>query len=120
MNQTPGDVPAFTPSIAVLDDGAVGVSYYDLRNNNPTQDAILTDVWLATCHAGCTDGTNWSEAHVAGSFDLQRAPYAGGFFLGDYEGLAPAGSSFQILFAAADPAGSADFSDVYSASLTPP
>ena len=33
------------------------------------------------------------------SFDLRAAPFARGYFLGDYEGLAAAGNGFDLLFA---------------------
>jgi len=57
-NKTPVDQPAFVPALAVMADGRAVRSYYDLRNNNPTEDAILADHWLITCHADCSDAAS--------------------------------------------------------------
>ncbi|MGI8552632.1 MAG: sialidase family protein, partial [Dehalococcoidia bacterium] len=120
VNRTPAAAGAFTPTIAVLDNGSVGVSYYDLRKNTPTQDAILTDYWLDICRADCTNFANWSEAHIAGSFDLQRAAFSGGFFLGDYQGLRATGSRFLLLYGVAAQAADGNYSDVDFTSVTLP
>ena len=100
INKTPGEAGAFTPSIAVASDGTIGVTYYDFRQNTPAPGA-LTDAWFVHCHpsSGCTDPSQWSETHVAGSFDIERAPIARGYFLGDYEGLKTAGNDFIAFFA---------------------
>ena len=91
VNSEPG-VVAFTAQVHVRGDGAVAVTYFDLRSRSATDPAvILADYWLARS----TDGITWSETHVAGPFDLAIAPLAGGaLFLGDYMGLEDAGGSF--------------------------
>jgi hypothetical protein len=90
-------LPSFTSSVAVRSDGTVGVTFYDLRNlaaGNTT--TLPTDFWLKTSPRG---GASFAtETHVAGSFDMFAAPQAGGFFVGDYEGLATAGTAFQPFF----------------------
>jgi BNR repeat-like domain len=99
IDKSPGDVQAFTPSVHVASDGTVGVTYYDFRNN--TADAGLpTDQWFIHCHAAsdCTDSGNWAENHVDGPFDIENAPQAGGYFLGDYEGLDSIGTTFTSFF----------------------
>ena len=93
VNQTPGNALGFVPTIAVLDDGSAGITYFDLRNNTPTQLGILADHWLAYCRSACTASGSWQEVHIAGPFDMQRAPYARGFFIGDYMGLAGDGGN---------------------------
>ncbi|HEX6197718.1 MAG TPA: sialidase family protein [Jiangellaceae bacterium] len=112
VNQTPDTVPvdnrqAHTPQVHVADDGTVGVSYYDFRNN-AAGGGTDTDLWLAHCHSACSDPSSWTdESHVAGSFDIQQAPFAGGFFLGDYVGLDNMGDAFTPFFTqttAIDPA----------------
>jgi hypothetical protein len=111
VNATPTDIPienqqAFTASVHVADDGTVGVTYYDFRNNT-AGGGTDTDHWLVHCHQGCTESGNWSENHVAGPFDSRRAPVAGGFFLGDYVGLDNVGNTFTPFFTqttATDPA----------------
>ena len=71
INSDPG-VQAFSPTVAVLDDGTIGVTYYDFRNNSSDRATLPTDLWLAQSN----DGINWRETHVSGPFDLRIAPYA--------------------------------------------
>jgi hypothetical protein len=102
VNKTPTNIPAgdqqaFTPTIKVASDGTVGVTYYDLRNNTPAP-GLPTDYWFVHCHGACTNAANWSETHVAGSFDEEQAADAGGYFLGDYEGLVTTGTTFGAFF----------------------
>ncbi|MGH8829080.1 MAG: sialidase family protein, partial [Jiangellaceae bacterium] len=98
VNLTPSDVlpgnqQAFTPSVHVADDGTIAVTYYDFRNNTPSPDTLPTDYFLVHCHptdpASCTDSANWGdEVQLTDtSFDMRLAPFANGFFTGDYEGL---------------------------------
>jgi hypothetical protein len=92
------EAQAFTPMIRVLPDGTIGVTYYDLRNNTPDGGATLpTDYWFLHSHDG---GATWTEARVTPtSFDLRKAPFARGLFLGDYEGLTVQGGAFVAAFA---------------------
>jgi hypothetical protein len=39
-----------------------------------------------------------SATHVAGPFDEEQAADAGGYFLGDYEGLVTTGTTFGAFF----------------------
>jgi hypothetical protein len=122
INQTPTtialpDQQAFTPTIKVASDGTVGVTYYDLRNNT-TAPGLPTDEWFVHCNATCTNPSSWTEAHVAGPSDLEQAPFAGGYFFGDYEGLVTNQTSFGSVFdqstgAAGNP------TDVYYAPIAP-
>lgn len=99
ISQTPPDADnprngqAFIPVVHVADDGTVGVTYYDFRNN-VAGGGTTTDLWLVHCDAGCGDAGNWQENHVAGPFDSRQAPVARGFFLGDYVGLTADGEDF--------------------------
>jgi hypothetical protein len=82
---------AFTPAVAVSDNGVVAVTYYDIRTLPPNDTTTLpTTTWLATAPRG---GEHFTERQIAPPFDLLTAPTAGGFFVGDYEGLpaVPAG-----------------------------
>jgi hypothetical protein len=102
VNLTPTNIAernqqAWTPSVEARSDGTVAVTYYDFRNNTPAP-GVPTDYWVAHCHAACTNPANWSEAHVAGPFDIENAPVARGFFVGDYQGLAVGGTAFKALF----------------------
>lgn len=99
ISKTPGDADnalnaqAFIPAVHVADDGAVGVSYYDFRNNGDGG-GTSTDTWLVHCHSACSSPASWTETHVSGPFDSRQAPLARGFFLGDYVGLTADGSAF--------------------------
>ncbi len=88
INQTPVPAHAFTATIRVAPDGRIAVSYYDFRFLSSVNTTTLpTDYWIVNCLARCTDPTQWTEQHLAGSFDMTLAPVARGFFVGDYEGL---------------------------------
>jgi hypothetical protein len=88
INKTPVPTHAFTATIRVAPDGRIAVSYYDFRFLSATNTATLpTDYWIVNCLARCADPTQWTEQHLAGSFDMKLAPVARGFFVGDYEGL---------------------------------
>jgi BNR/Asp-box repeat len=99
IDKSPGEVQAFTPAVHVASDGTVGVTYYDFRSNTPAP-GLLTDQWFIHCHpsSDCTDAANWAENHVAGPFDIENAPRAGGYFLGHYEGLGSIGTTFTSFF----------------------
>ena len=108
VNQTPTNIPAgdqqaFTPSVAVADNGTVAVTYYDFRNNTPAP-GLLTDYWIVHADNNFTDPASWSQENrlTNASFDLEQAPRTTrGIFLGDYQGLAAAGNNFDALFAQA-------------------
>ena len=92
-------VPAFSPFVHVRGDGAIGVTYYDLRSNTPDRTTLLTDYWLARS----VDATTWQETRIALPFELSIAPLTnapgpGGYFLGDYQGLGSVGTLFVPLF----------------------
>ncbi len=99
----------------------MGVTYYDFRNLTAGNTTTLpTDYWFTSSANG---GQTWSaSAHVAGPFDMLFAPNARGFFVGDYEGLAAKGGSFQSLFVQTNCPGACDpnnRTDIYTATVTP-
>jgi hypothetical protein len=87
------------PAVTVDSRGRVGILYYDLRDDASTTDgSFLAAEWLTTSTDG---GRTWSASRrVTPTFDYADAPQAGGFFLGDYQGLEAAGTSFQPFFGA--------------------
>jgi BNR repeat-like domain len=103
VNQTPSDTftdQAFEPAVHVNADGVVAVSYYDFRNDVSGDGELTTDHWIVHSHDG---GATWIEDHLAGPFDMHQAPYARGYFVGDYQGLDSQGSAFRTLFTLANP-----------------
>jgi hypothetical protein len=76
--------------------GTLGVGYYDVRRDSVHDTAFSTDYWATTT----ADGLHFAgDRHLAGPFDLAAAPVAGGYFVGDYEGLTAAGRDFAAVFA---------------------
>jgi hypothetical protein len=95
----PGPHDAFTPVIQVDDNGRVGVLYYDMRDDPSRKDeALITAEWFTMS----TDGgrTFGPSERVTPPFDHRFAAFAGGYFLGDYQGLGNVGTAFQPFFAA--------------------
>jgi hypothetical protein len=94
VNQTPVPAAAFNPAVEVSSDSTVGVEYYDFRNNTAAP-GVPTDVFLAHSH---NLGSTWSEQHIGGPFDMENAPFARGYFLGDYQGLTAIADDFLAFF----------------------
>jgi hypothetical protein len=109
----------FTPQIHVADDGTVGVSYYQFDNDLRGS----TTVHLVHCNANCTSATSWSTngaASLGGPFNMDTAPSAGGFFVGDYEGLTDFGThGFRPFFVMSQPAATNGKTDLFSNTVCP-
>lgn len=107
---------AILPSVAVNAQGVVGVTYYDFvdRSKPPT---LPTNLWFVS---SSDHGVHFgAPVHVAGPFDLTTAPNSGGYFLGDYQGLAVAGLSFVPFFVMANSNAIDNRTDVFSTSILP-
>jgi hypothetical protein len=118
INQDP-NTPAYTPSIAVDLTGTVHISYYDVRDL-PAADTtnLPTSTWLLAFPRGQEQKA--TEKRIAPDFDWLQAPNAGGYFLGDYEGLAAAGVfGVQPIFVTTANA-PADPTDVYTGTFHGP
>ena len=91
---TVSSTDAHTPSVAVDEEGTVAVSYYDFRFNDVnSNDGLETAHWIRRSADG---GASFGPDEILGTtFDTRRAPYAIGYFLGDYDGLASIGASFE-------------------------
>jgi len=111
VNSDPA-VAAFTPTVAVAEDGTVGVSYFDVRDDRAEDlDHFLAAAFLATSPDG---GASFDEDRLTPPFDLRTARVIddeGDYFVGDYQALAASGTSFVPLFAA--PVTSGDPTDVF-------
>jgi hypothetical protein len=120
VDQSPGDTPAFIPQITARADGTVAVQYYDLEHST-TSDPDLTDQFLVTCSSNCTSGASWATGgetrlSTTGSFHILTAPSTtgGDGFVGDYDGLAPMGSSkVGSAFVMAQPIATAGPTDLF-------
>jgi hypothetical protein len=108
INQTPGNISvgdqqAFTARIAVNASGTLAVSYYDFRNPDGVATGLPTDNWIVFASSNFTNPASWGgeERLTTSSFNMRLAPSAGGFFVGDYQGLVAGGNdanSFSALF----------------------
>ncbi|HEV8256822.1 MAG TPA: sialidase family protein, partial [Casimicrobiaceae bacterium] len=107
-------VQALLPTVAIRDDGAIGVTYYDFRNHVPGAPTLLTDYWLTAS----ADGVNWNESHVAGPFDFATAPFALGLFLGDYQALTSSGNTFVPFYVTTNANSPSNLTDVFATLLT--
>jgi hypothetical protein len=112
--------PAFTTTVAVNSAGVVGVTYYDLRNPDGSIVGQPTDYWFTSS----TDGVHFgNEARITPtSFDILNAPFAGGFFVGDYEGLGiggTTGTTFVPFFVKTNDENTSNRTDVFTDSVTP-
>ncbi|MFI0809523.1 sialidase family protein [Streptomyces echinatus] len=113
---SPRGVPAFSPSIAVDKRGTVALTYYDLRFLKPGDTTTLPTAYqLATLAHG--DPRLRSERRISRIFDWLRAPNSGGYFLGDYQGLAAAGEGVRAVLTETDPGAPRNRTDVYSGAL---
>lgn len=93
----PSALPIFIPTVAVDSGGNIAVTYYDSGTLSPTN----TTTWpinYKVIYSKDFGATFTAPKQVAGPFDLLSAPVAGGFFLGDYEGLQSIGNGFVALF----------------------
>jgi hypothetical protein len=121
IDQSSGDVPAFTPQVHVNSDGTIGVTYYDLQNATSAQPG-LTDSYLVTCPAAtsdCSKAASWATGgqtrlNTTGSFDMTTAPNAGGYFVGDYQGLTSSGATFDPFFVMAQPIATKGLTDPFA------
>jgi hypothetical protein len=76
------------------------VTYYDFRNSGQGDGMLGTDQWAIHCEGACHQESSWmGEVRVTpDTFDMRIAPFARGYFLGDYEGLDSDGTDFISFF----------------------
>ncbi|MFD9727053.1 sialidase family protein [Streptomyces sp. NPDC059072] len=113
---SPEGVPAFSPSIAVDERGTVALTYNDLRFLRPGDTTTLPTAWqLATLPHG--DLERRSERRISRVFDWLRAPFAGGYFLGDYQGLVADGKGVRAVVTETHSDEPGNRTDVYTGSF---
>jgi Neuraminidase (sialidase) len=112
-----GGKQAFNPSVRVNASGTVAVTYYDFRSLTNETATLPTDYWFVSSKDG---GQTWGgETRLAGGFDMKSAPYAGGYFIGDYQGLASYDDTFYPFFVGANSGNAANPTDVFMTTVTP-
>jgi hypothetical protein len=108
---------AFEPAIAVDSHGTVGVTWYDMRNDRPGDDALTADVWFA--HSN-DHGATWRQTHIAGPTDLRPADLPVPNYVGEYQGLAALrGRGFAAIFTLAAPQARNGPTDIFFARIGP-
>lgn len=113
---SPEDVPAFSPSIAVDERGTVALTYYDLRFLKPGDTTTLPTAYqLATLPHG--NPQLRTERRISRIFDWLQAPFAGGYFLGDYQGLVADGKGVRAVLTEANTDAPQNRTDVYTTRL---
>jgi hypothetical protein len=95
--------PAFTPTVGVNSAHTVGVTYYQWTGTSVGSEPTLYNIKEASPTAvGSTNAhsldTGVGATLVSGPFNMLDAPFAGGYFTGDYEGLATIGPTFLPFF----------------------
>ena len=115
---TPTGRPAFTPAIHVNSASVVGVTYYDFRDLTDDNTTTLpTNYWFtSSANSGVSFG---GETHLGGPFDMKTAPNARGFFVGDYQGLDTALTTFLPFFIQTNTGDLSNRTDVFATTVTP-
>ncbi len=88
--------PAYTPSVAIAPNGTVGVTYYqwDQPTSSGLERTVLYIQKSTSAGNSSTAPTFGPRTAVSGEFNGLAAPFAEGYFLGDYEGLAANANGF--------------------------
>ena len=88
--------PAYTPSVAIAPDGTVGVTYYqwDKATSSGLEPTVLYIQKSTNAGTSSTAPTFGARTAVSSEFNGLAAPFAEGYFLGDYEGLVANASGF--------------------------
>jgi len=98
-----GDPAAFNGTPVVNREGQVAVVFHDFRNlDHAPANVLPTDVWVRVANGPSLDFDH--ETHVGASSNILAAPQAGGFFFGDYSGIAanPETGGFTAVWVSAD------------------
>jgi hypothetical protein len=99
---TPTGQPAFTAAVAVSSSGEIGVSYYQLSPTSlglmPTSYAIKTFSRPTLLSSASNSIDIGIGATLINRFNMLDAPFALGYFTGDYEALVTSGTSFVPAF----------------------
>jgi hypothetical protein len=114
---SPPGAQAFTPSLHVDDQGVLTLTYFDFTFSTNSSPDLATDYWMIRSF---DLGASFTERKriTRRSFDLAAAPDAGGYFIGDYMGLAGT-DGLHTLIVDTNPGAVDDATDVVSLRLLP-
>jgi hypothetical protein len=89
VNSAYTSATAYTPSVAVAPNGTVGVTYYqwDKAPTSGLEPTVLYFQKSTSAGSSTTPPTFGARTVVSSEFNGLAAPFAEGYFLGDYEGL---------------------------------
>lgn len=106
------DGQAFDPTLAVGNDGSLGVTFYDFRRDVLEDEPWTVDLWFAHSH---DRGATWKQRHLDGPFDMRSAPRSTrGILIGYYFGLAAMGRrGFGAAYVLGRPEAKAGRTDVF-------
>jgi hypothetical protein len=115
VDHAPRGVDAFTAAVDVDATGRVAVSYYDFRNDAPGG-GLSTDFWVTHSHDG---GRTFPDENrlTSTSFDMRTAPFALGYFVGDYTGLSHSVGRFDSLWVGTNAGDLGNRTDVFHRSV---
>jgi hypothetical protein len=116
--------PAFTPAIGVSRQGSIGVVFYSANqlyaantDSDPHPPPVLVDAWFTSSHEA---GRRFkARVHLGGPFNYWAAPYANGYFLGEYQGLAASGQDFYPIFVMTRSKAGRDRAEIFTTPLRP-
>ncbi len=111
VNEFTGN-PAFLPSIQVNASGVVGVGYYQFTENNPINSLPAQYLFKLSGDGGRSFCNK--EIQVSKPFDMLTAPFARGFFIGDYQGLFTIGNTFHPFFVKTNSENEENRTDVFT------
>lgn len=104
------------PTVAVADDGTVGITWYDFRHDKRHDKPLTTDYWFAYSR---DRAKHWHRSHLGGPFDLRSSPRKDRP-VGVYEGLTGLKHGFATTFIQAKPKAKLGADDVFFARLALP
>lgn len=107
--------PAFIPSVQVNTSGAVGVGYYQFTEKTPTNFLPAQYVFKLSGDGGRSFINK--EIQVSKPFDMLTAPFARGFFIGDYQGLFTIGNTFHPFFVKTNSRNEENRTDVFTTEI---
>ena len=110
-------VQAFSPTVTIRDDGTIGVTYYDFRNNTSDPTTLPTDLWLDAVERRRRPG---ARATFPGRSTCPSHRCAQGLFLGDYHALTSIGATFVPFYVQTNNGNLANRTDVFASLVNSP